>query len=107
MCCLENTHFPAVDCPSSQLLDGYATFLRVRNSRDNKSVLAAKVFYAFFTKLDDNFTLRLLSPMHSRESVLTYRHGALCNKPIAVLAPSPKPILIDTVSRFSGPRIGG
>jgi hypothetical protein len=45
--------------------------------------------------------------MHSRESVLTYRHGALCNKPIAVLAPSPKPILIDTVSRFSGPRIGG
>jgi hypothetical protein len=45
--------------------------------------------------------------MHSRESVLTYRPGVLCNKPIAVLAPSPKPTLIDTVSRFSGPRIGG
>src|SRR6266545_765808 len=56
VCCLKNTHFPAAECPSGQLLEGYASVLRVQNSRGNQSVLPVIIFYALFTKLDHNFT---------------------------------------------------
>jgi hypothetical protein len=60
MCCLKNTHSAGAHCPTGQLLEGYAPFLRVRNSRDKQSLLPPNMFYAFFTKLVDIFTLRLL-----------------------------------------------
>ena len=91
MCCLKNTHSPGADRPTSQLLEGYLSFLRVRNSRDSQSLLPRNIFYEFFTKLDDIFTLRLLYSGRPRESVRTYRTEGLCTKSIAVLAPSSDP----------------
>jgi hypothetical protein len=69
---LENTHFPVAACPSGQFIGKLRPLLRIRNDRDNQTLLPDARFYVLFTKLDDFFTLHLLHCRRPRESVPHY-----------------------------------
>jgi hypothetical protein len=101
-CCLKNTHFPRLGCPSDQLSESYAACLPARDRRDNYSVLPPVRVYEFFTNLDINFTSYLLRHKRPRESVPDYlaKSSALGGFRVPSTFKSDR-----RAPRFSGPRL--